>query len=76
MVKREMYHEIKRLRKLGYGKNRTARELGIDKRTVIKYWAMEEDEYRQYLTRMRSREKGYDCLRGAILELYRENDFI
>ena len=76
MVKREMYHEIKRLRKLGYGKNRTARELGIDKRTVIKYWAMEEDEYRQYLTRMRSREKGYDCLREAILDLYRENEFI
>jgi len=76
MVKRKMYHEIKRMRNLGCGKNRTARELGIDKRTVIKYWEMEEDEYRQYLVRMRSREKGYDSLREAILELYRENDFI
>ncbi len=44
-----MYHEIKKLQRQGFGKNKTTRELGIDKRTVIKYWSMDEEEYRQYL---------------------------
>jgi transposase len=71
-----MYHEIKRLQRLGYGKNRISRELGVDKRTVIKYWAMEEEEFRRYMERLRNREKEFDNLRDVILDIYRENDYI
>ena len=76
MVKKGMYHEIKRLQKQGYGKNRISRELGVDKRTVIKYWAMDEEEYRCYLERSQNREKGFDSFRTMILDLYRNNDCI
>jgi len=34
MVKKQMYYEIKKLQKLGYGKNRITRELGIDCNTI------------------------------------------
>lgn len=71
-----MYHEIKRLQKQGYGKNRISRELGVDKRTVIKYCAMDEEEYRCYLERSQNREKGFDSFRTMILDLYRNNDCI
>jgi transposase len=74
MVKKEMYHEIKKLQKLGYGKNRITRELSINKRTVIKYWDMDEEGYREYLNKSRYRDKEYDGLHEAILELYRENE--
>jgi transposase len=76
MVKKQMYHEIKKLQKLGYGKNRITRELGIDKRTVIKYWKMDEEEYRKYLEKSRYRDKEYDSLRETILDLYQENEYI
>lgn len=76
MVKKQMYHEIKKLQKLGYGKNRVSREMGIDKRTVIKYWKMDEEEYRKYMEKSRYRDKEYDCLRETIIDIYRENENI
>ena len=76
MVKKQMYHEIKKLQKLGYGKNRITRELGIDKRTVIKYWKMDEEEYRKYLEKSKYRYKEYDSFRTTILDLYHENENI
>jgi transposase len=60
MVKQRMYYEIKKLQKQGYGKNRIMRELGIDKKSVRKYWSMDEEEYRHYQEKMRYREKDYD----------------
>lgn len=76
MVKQRMYYEIKKLQRQGYGKNFIVRELGIDKKTVRKYWSMDEEEFRKYQDAMRYREKGYDELRDAILGLYRANDYI
>jgi transposase len=76
MVKRQMYHEIKKLQRLGYGKNKITRELRIDKKTVIKYWEMDEEEYRQYLDKSRYRDKEYDSLREEILDLYLKNENI
>lgn len=76
MVKKQMYHEIKKLQKLGYGKNKITRELGIDKRTVIKYWKMDEEDYRKYLEKSKYRDKEYDSFRTTILDLYRANEYI
>ncbi len=74
MVNRRMYHEIKKMQKLGHGKNRISRDLGVDKKTVIKYWNMDESEYRKYLDKVRFRAKGFDAYRENILELYRVNE--
>jgi hypothetical protein len=69
-----MYHEIKKMQKSGYSKNQITRELGVDKKTVIKYWDMEETEYRQYLDKVRYRVKDFDVYKENILELYRINE--
>jgi len=49
MVKKRMYQEIKRLQRLGFWKNKISRELGIDKKTVGKYWTMDDMEYCNYV---------------------------
>jgi hypothetical protein len=76
MVNRRMYHEIKKMQKSGYGKKRISRELGVDKKTVIKYWNMDETEYRQYLNKVRYREKDFELFRENILEIYRVNEYL
>lgn len=76
MVKISMYYEIKKFQRMGYGKNRIVSELGIDKKTVRKYCAMDENTYRQYIRESQYREKEFDVLFSDILNLYSENDYI
>jgi len=64
MVGIEMYAEIQKRKKLGYKKQRAARELDIDTKTVRKYWGMSEDEY---ITECISSKE-----RSKIMEPYRE----
>ena len=42
MVGTEMYVKIQELKRKGYKKQRAARELAIDTKTVRKYWDMSE----------------------------------
>lgn len=76
MVKKRMYQEIKRLQRLGHGKNKISKDLGIDKKTVRKYFSMDDVEYNDYISKLRYREKEFDSIRKNILELYKENDNI
>lgn len=64
MVGVEMYTEIQKRKKLGYKKQRAARELGIDTKTARKYWGMSEEEYITECISSRERSK--------IMEPYRE----
>lgn len=43
MVSTKMYGKIQELKSLGYSKRKTAKELNIDKRTVKKYWEMNDE---------------------------------
>lgn len=74
MVKKRMYQEIKRLQRLGHGKNKISKELGVDKKTVRKYYSMDDAEYNNYISKLRYREKEFDSIRENILELYKDND--
>ena len=76
MVNKRMYQEIKRLQRLGHGKNKISKELGIDKKTVRKYYSMNDMEYSNYIRKLRYREKEFDDIREIILELYENNDNI
>jgi len=75
MVKNNMYHEIKRMQKAGVSRNRISKEMGIDKKTVRKYWNMEDTEYHNYIDEYRYREKEFEIFKGAIIELYAQNEF-
>ena len=44
-----MYYEIQRLDRLGFSKNKIAKHLGINWRTVKKYYAMKEVEFEHFL---------------------------
>ncbi|MDL2214475.1 IS21 family transposase [Clostridia bacterium OttesenSCG-928-O13] len=73
MVGMEMYVEIQKLKKLGYKKQRAARQLGLDTKTVRKYWDMGEDEYVAQRLESQERTKGMDLYRGYVLEKLHEH---
>lgn len=63
-----MYAEIQKLKKQGYKKQRAARQLALDTKTVRKYWDMSEEEYVVQHIESRERTKGMDLYRGYVLE--------
>jgi len=76
VVKRSMYRDIKRLQMQGKSQHEVSRQTGLDRKTVRKYWKMEDDEYRVLLEAMRERTKAYDILKEAVQEIYKTNEYI
>jgi transposase len=68
MVGIEMYAEIQKRKKLGYKKQRAARELNIDSKTVRKYWDMTEEEYINQCVQSKERTKIMDPYREFVLD--------
>lgn len=73
MVGIEMYAEIQKLKKLGYKKQRVARQLEIDTKTVRKYWDMPEEEYITQQYESKERTKNMDPYREYVLDKLREH---
>jgi len=67
MVGIEMYTDIQKLKTLGYKKQRAARQLKIDNKTVRKYWNMTEEEYISYYLEAKERAKIMDPYRSYVL---------
>jgi len=55
-----MFHEIHRLKRLGFSKAKIARFLVLDPRTITRYLAMSENEFEQYLVNYSQRKKVLD----------------
>ena len=72
MVNIEMLQRIRDLKKKGYKKSRVAREIGIDVKTVRKYWNMTDDDYFEYYEKTREREKIMDPYRDFIVKRLEE----
>ena len=68
MVGTIMYGEIQKLKRLGYKKQRAARELEIDTKTVRKYWDMTEDEFIIQQLESKERTKNMDPYRDYVLD--------
>lgn len=68
MVGIDMYAEIQKRKRLGYKKQRAARELNIDTKTVRKYWDMTDDEYIQCQLESKERTKIMDPYHDYVLE--------
>lgn len=62
-----MYADIQKLKTLGYKKQRVARQLKIDTKTVHKYWSMTEDEYIAYYLESKERTKIMDPFHDFVL---------
>ena len=63
-----MYAEIQGLKRKGYGQRMAAREKGISRTTVKKYWNMNEEEYAEYLIESKTRFKILDPYRQFIID--------
>jgi len=68
MVDIEMLQKIRDLKKKGYKKARAAREMGIDTKTVRKYWDMTDEDYLEYYEQTREREKIMDPYRDLVIQ--------
>jgi transposase len=58
---------------MGYSKSRTAQELDIDKKTVRKYWDMDEEGYAQAVIESKRRTRALDEYRGFIVARMEEH---
>lgn len=75
MVNKIMYRKVQNLKRRGFSKAEIIREVGLNKRTVGKYYDMSEKKYLKYIERLRYRIKIYESLKPDILEIYKENGF-
>lgn len=73
MVKKVMYQKILELKKQGLSKLQIALKLGISKKTVIKYYSMDETAFINQHRNHLNRDKVFDIYRDDILEVYARN---
>jgi transposase len=64
----KMFEKIKELKRLGFKKRRAAREIGISRETVDKYWDMSDEEYLKLLSESKHRGSKLDLYRSYIIE--------
>ncbi len=74
MVNKIMYQRIQHFKKRGFSKSEIIRATGLNKRTVIKYFDMTENQYLRYLETANNRAKIFEKFKPGILAVYQEND--
>jgi transposase len=75
MIEKTMFREVQTFKRQGYSKGAIGRALELDPRTVAKYFAMGEEEFRAYRREHLFRGKAFDPFRSEILEVYEANGF-
>lgn len=56
-----MYIAIQEMKRMGLRKSQVARNLGISRNTVIKFWDMTVDEYKRFVDELETRSKKLDA---------------
>jgi hypothetical protein len=75
MINKAMFKQVQAFKRQGYSKAAISQALRLDPKTVAKYFAMEEEEYRSYRRGHLFRDKAFDAYRQEILEVYGANEF-
>ena len=75
MINKAMFKQVQAFRRQGFSQGAIGRALEIDPRTVSKYFAMGEEDYRAYRQDHLFRDKAFDDRKSEILEVYGANDF-
>lgn len=68
MVDWIMYGKIQEMKRTGLNKSQTSRHLGIDYKTVLKYWDMSPDEYSATRKVAETRTKKADIYKDFVIE--------
>ena len=74
MLKKIMYQRIQEFKGLGLNKSQIARKLEINKKTVRKYYQMDEAKFSRYQRKLLNRNKIFEVFKDEILEIYANND--
>ncbi|HUV07401.1 MAG TPA: DDE-type integrase/transposase/recombinase [Spirochaetia bacterium] len=73
MINKAMFKQVQTFRRQGGSKASIVKALELDPKTVAKYFAMEEEDYRAYRRDHLFRDKAFDIYRREILEVYEAN---
>ena len=73
MVKLEKFAKIKEQKLNGFKKSQASRNLGLDYKTISKYWDMSNEEYIKLNQKSKNRAKKIDRYKNKILEWIKEN---
>src|SRR3974377_1468594 len=68
----KMYSEIHQLKEQGLKKSQAARKLGINVKTVSKYWGMDSERFAQIIENSRNRFKKLDHYETNIVNWLKE----
>jgi hypothetical protein len=68
MINRAMFRQVQAYRRQGYSRASIVKALGLDDKTVAKYFVMAEEDYRAYRQDHLFRDKAFDTFREEILE--------
>jgi transposase len=74
MVKTKMYRGIQQMKLQGHNISRISSDLRLDRKTVRKYYYMNEVDYQNYQQKLESRNKLLDPFKSDILKIYQSND--
>ncbi|MFZ2054890.1 MAG: hypothetical protein WAU81_11935 [Candidatus Aminicenantales bacterium] len=75
MIEKAMFKQVQDFKRQGYSKGAIVKALELDPRSVAKYFAMGEEDYRTYRQDHLFRDKAFDDMRSEILEVYEANGF-
>lgn len=73
MVEKSMYQAVIAMKKQGISKNEASKRLGLDYRTVSRYYKMTEPEFKKYRNKLQIKTKVFDEYEQEILDLYSVN---
>jgi transposase len=75
MIREKMYKQVQAFKRQGHSKKAIAAALGMDPKTVAKYYSMEERDFRSYRQQHMFRDKALEEYEKDILEVYETNEF-
>jgi hypothetical protein len=74
MINKKMYKEIQTFKRQGLSKGTIVRTTDLDPRTVARYYAMQDEDYRNWHKVHLYRDKAFHDLKAAILDVYGVNE--
>jgi transposase len=75
MIREKMYKQVQTFKRQGRSKRQIAAALGMDPKTVAKYFYMDERDFKSYRQQHMFREKLLEEYEKDILEVYKKNEF-
>ncbi len=75
MIRKKMYRKIQNYKRQGYSKTEIINVLGKDPKTVAKYYALNEKDFKVYRQHHMFRDKALEEYEKDILEVYEKNEY-